>query len=288
MVVKQTHIGSGLRFNPYQWLNFNETAAETIAVPEWVPDHVADLIFLLSRRAPRVPGRFDCLMRLANDTNLEIVWDEIFKTRRENYKTTDDYLHPVRANEKYLLREYLALRDHYVEILRNERRSLDAERLASSFPSTNSGIPNSQQLAAAYLFSALLYYAEDTHRPLVTTAKRLATDQKQVVPLIRDLKVSASKLRKLGLKKEAEQVDAILARCEKHLHQLKDIYIVLGRGKGNLQVRGCVVHFGELMHELFGKRLKGCVERLVHCALPDQDVKNVNAIIRNHFPPSAN
>jgi hypothetical protein len=275
---------SGFRANPYAWLDFGEGHAAPVQVPNWVPFPIADRIFMLSRRVGQWHGTPELLTRIANDPKLRIVWSEIFKRRRANYKPTEAYLHSVRMSPKKLLAEHVDLFEFYAEKLREQGKVGDAERLTSRILSSYPTSHELQGLAACYLFQTFFEYVDDLSRPIILTEKQVKKTRKELVSAIRSLKAGGIRLRGLGyaFRADVSAVDRAVAKCEAELESLGKDAIILGRGKGDVKLRVCVIHFATTMHDLFGKYLTGSVETLVRFALPSHK-GSVGAIIENHF-----
>jgi hypothetical protein len=165
--------GSNSRVNPYNWLHFGSSHLLSVQVTRNLPDLLVDRIFLLSRWVGTWCDDPSILNRIANDAKLEMVWKEMSKHKRLNYKPTDTFVHQVRMAPKTLIDDYSEFPDLLLERLRESRRNEDAERLRSTLPIVGVTEPQLHELAAVYLFRNIFEYAVDANRPYIKTESEL-------------------------------------------------------------------------------------------------------------------
>ena len=126
-------------------------------------------------------------------------------------------------------------------------------------------------------------YVGDIDRPIPKTAKQIQKAQNKNSEIIEELKATSAKIRRLNYpsRRDADKIDNIVASLQKELLYPTNGEIILGRNKGDIEFRTCVLFFAKIVHKLFGSYLVGSVANLAMTAFPHHDTKNVGKVIEN-------
>jgi hypothetical protein len=250
------------------------TRESTLQLPEfkeWVPAAVMDEAKKLYVEISSQDGsgtEIDLLLRLISDERMRSVWQELYKKKRVNYKSTDEFLHPIHVRKALiaasLRRQAAALRKRG-DKSNNAIAKKSKEVLAKGWESEASLLEKetcdllantswSEQDLGAQVFLWQTYHtARDIKPAFLADIKVEVNTLRQAAGQLRELSTTLQSFRI-----ECDALHQIASRCDFEAQNrdrdptIDDPWIIT-RKRNDARIRMFVAYMSIIMQQLFEK-----------------------------------
>jgi hypothetical protein len=253
-------------------------------IESWVPAAVVDAAVRLHAELTEENSgeRLAVLSRLISDPRMMLVWQELYKTKRDDkHETTEESLYPARVTNLSWAKEHRRqardLREQGGEQNEAAAKLLEAEAAIEEGLGDFPRDPRwSEQDRAAQLFLNQACRSAINIKP-----EYLADIQAKVAKLRKiaaSLREQAVVLKSLGMKREARTLDEIAADCEDEARisepnlETDDPWIIT-RERGDPKLRTYVVSLSIPTLTIFGTPLYGTLARVANVVFGLDTVK---------------
>jgi hypothetical protein len=243
-------------------------AQATLELPDWLPQPVA--IFAHSRRRQGGPEVRDLLRRLVFDPRMKNVWNELQRRKRENYRSTEKFVHSLTQREHWFSDTRYALQ--YPEKVRGGGSpppvilaNYHILFLQDSCGGQGRNL-SERDLAMAYLFEQAFTLAL-MDLPLVPISE-LRKKRSNYRKMAKQLRADAIEQERLGLYESQRFVEAALAYEELAGRSR----LVKRQPRGDARLKRFVMALADITKNVFGSPLYGSVATIANVVFSRDDL----------------
>jgi hypothetical protein len=236
-------------------------------IEPWVPEAVAEMAARLNAdltQGDKPRDKQEVLERLISHPKMELVWEELFKKRRDqNYGPTGEFLHPARltngSSAKRHRRQAEELRKKGGETNEEAARLLEAEAaIEDSLPEIYSSQRWTEQEVGAQIFLKRAYQSAINIDPVFLSDLNKTAAALRKVAL--NLEQQTVALNSLGMKAPSQALKLVALDIQSQAGQLlpdlkTDDPWVISRDGGDPRIRTYVADLSIIAASIFGDLL---------------------------------
>lgn len=260
---------------------------------KWVPEAVVEAAMRIHADLSAEdfsPEGLAVLSRLISDPGMKLVWAELYKKKRIDHKTSEDFLHPARVTNRSSALEHrrqaLELREKGGEENDLAASLLEAEATAeeSIDVSTSDQRWNEQDRGAQIFLEQACRSAINIEPVFLSDLQDNAAKLRGIVASLRE---QSDILRSLGLDGEARKLKKLALTCEREVRNFEpnlstDNPWVISRNRGNVRLKTYLVDLSISTKLIFGSKLFGTLATVAGVVFScDVTVDQVRDLLRD-------
>jgi hypothetical protein len=225
----------------------------------------------------------EILSGLTSDSRMQRVWQELYKKKRVEHQTTDEFLYPARVTDAShaieLRQRARELREKDKALNERKAKLLDAEATILESLDDPPWIGRlSEQDRGAQLFLYHTYRIALDLKPVFLSDLKANVDKLRTIA--KRLQEDAKTLRLLGIERNAQKLDEIASdsvekakKIDPDLRSPGDDTWIITRKRGDTKLRAFIIDLSIISEMLFRKSLYSSLATVTNVVFSRDDVK---------------